>query len=75
MKITVIDNIGQFEKIKAAWDAVYLGDPNATVFLSWGWIRGWIESTNYNWSIIAIKSNDTSQYIAFMPVYTKLLKE
>lgn len=68
MKITVIDNVELFKKIKAEWEVVYSSDPNATVFSSWGWMHGWIESTIYNWSIIAIKPNDTSPYVAFMPV-------
>jgi len=68
MHIDIINTIEQFEKLKKNWDDVYSADPNTTIFTSWAWLRGWIESTSYDWSIITVKPNSISPCIAFMPI-------
>lgn len=72
MHISIINDIGQFEKLKEAWDTVYSKDPHTTVFVSWGWLRGWIDTTSYDWSIIALQPDANAPYIAFMPIGVRL---
>ncbi|MCF6147973.1 MAG: hypothetical protein E3K37_04860 [Candidatus Kuenenia sp.] len=66
MHIELIDNIKQFDKLKDEWDAVYLADPNATVFVSWAWLRGWIEITSDDWFVLAIRPDKSMSYVAFL---------
>lgn len=68
MKISVIDKIEQYEQLKPNWDEVYSADPNTTVFVSWGWMRGWIDTKSCDWSVLAAQPDDASPYVAFMPL-------
>jgi len=69
MQIDCIDNIHQFDKVKKTWEAVYSVDPYAHVFVSWAWLRGWFEVTPHRWSVLAIRPDNTSPYVAFFPLY------
>ncbi len=71
MRIDVIDNIQQFDKLKKSWDDVYVADINATVFVSWAWIRGWIETTSGEWLVLAIRHDDSISYVAFLALGVK----
>lgn len=83
MIANVIDNIEEFEKLKDNWDAVYQGDPNTTIFISWQWMLGWIkawtgyttEELSYDWQVIGIKPDAHTPYVAFMPISTKTIKK
>ncbi len=68
MHVSVINDIKQFEKLKEDWDTIYSKDPHTTIFVSWGWIRGWIDTRSYDWSVLALQPDPDSPYIAFMPV-------
>lgn len=66
MEIKLIKSIDQFNKLKQNWNDVYLEDPHATVFTSWTWMRGWLETTLYDWQVLAIRPNSALPYVGFM---------
>lgn len=68
MKITQIDEICEFDKIRTDWDQVYAADPNAHIFVSWMWLRKWFEVTPYPWFVLAVQPDDRSPYVAFFPL-------
>lgn len=68
MHIDIIDTVTQLETLKENWNAVYAEDQSTTIFVSWGWMRGWLEITPYKWIILAIRPDSTSSYVAFMPL-------
>jgi CelD/BcsL family acetyltransferase involved in cellulose biosynthesis len=68
MKISRIDDIHQFDQLKTGWEAVYSADSHAHIFVSWTWLRGWFEMTPYTWSVLAVRPDDTSPYVAFFPL-------
>ncbi len=74
MHISIINDIEQFEKLRDVWNTIHSTDPHTTVFVSWEWIRGWIDTKVYDWSVIAIQPNSHSPYIAFMPVGTRYFR-
>ena len=68
MRITAINKIEQFDSLKDNWDHVYSSDNHATVFLSWAWIRGWLQNTSFEWLTLAAQSDAVSSYVAFMVI-------
>jgi hypothetical protein len=58
MKVTIIDNIDKFHKLRKTWNDIYAMDPDATAFESWAWLCGWLESTPQDWLVLAIRQND-----------------
>lgn len=68
MRLDIIDTAGKFEQIREHWDAVYAADPHTTFFLSWEWMRGWIEITPHDWRVPALRQSTNSPYVAFMPL-------
>lgn len=68
MIIKIIDDIQQFDQVKPNWEEVFAADPDATIFTSWGWIRGWIDTKCCDWSILAVQPDVGAPYVAFMPL-------
>lgn len=66
MEIKLINSIDQFNRMKQNWDDVYSADPHATIFTSWAWMRGWLETTLYGWHVLAFRPGTAQSYTAFM---------
>ena len=66
MQVDCINDIDRFDELKAAWDTVYAADPHATIFVSWAWLRGWLEVTPYDWLVLAVRPDNASPYVAFL---------
>ena len=70
MRIDVIDTMPALVRLEQNWNAVYDGDPDARLFLSWEWLSGWIEQIEGPWFILAAKASyeDHAPYVAFLPL-------
>jgi len=66
MKVTVVNTIKQFEEIKSIWDSVYAADMNASVFVAWDFIRGWIDHNKNKWMVLVARPDDRNDYKAFL---------
>ena len=66
MQVDCINDIDRFDELKAVWDTVYAADPHATIFVSWAWLRGWLEVTPYDWLVLAVRPDNASPYVAFL---------
>lgn len=73
MQVDIINDIHHFDEVKPAWDAVYTADPNATTFVSWAWLRGWIETTTCPWLVLCVRPNNSSHHVAFLPLLLQTL--
>lgn len=74
MQIEVINNIKQLDELETNWDNIYAADPHTQIFLSWSWLRGWLEVIAHDWFILAIKDKSDSPYIAFFPLAIRSLQ-
>ena len=74
MLISVIDDIEQFDQLKTAWEKVYDLDKDAQIFLSWSWLRGWLEVNAQEWLILALQTESNSPYVAFFPISIRSFK-
>lgn len=74
MQVCQIRDIEQFDQLKTAWETVYSADPHAHIFVSWVWLRGWFEMTPYTWLVLAVRTDDTSPYVAFFPLTIRTLR-
>lgn len=66
--LRVISSLREFEAVKEDWDLAYAADPHARVFLSWGWLRGYLEKTDQKWCVLAYRRSPSSGDAAFMPL-------
>jgi CelD/BcsL family acetyltransferase involved in cellulose biosynthesis len=73
LEIRTLTNLIDFETLKDNWDNIYNRDDKATIFQSWSWLRGWIEKFPGDWFIIAIRSDNDSDYIAFFPLFREIV--
>jgi CelD/BcsL family acetyltransferase involved in cellulose biosynthesis len=71
MQVQVINTIQQFANLKKTWDRLYAADPNATIFVSWAWLRGWIENLNAPWLVLCTRPDKNSPYVGFLPLFQK----
>ncbi|HMR63805.1 MAG TPA: GNAT family N-acetyltransferase [Anaerolineae bacterium] len=71
MQIDRIETLTQFDQLRASWDVVYHHDPQAHVFVSWLWLRGWFELTPYRWLVLAVRPGPGSPYVAFLPLVSR----
>lgn len=74
MQIEIINTIKQFDRLETNWNNIYASDSNAQIFLSWHWLRGWLEVVPHDWFILAIKPEPDSPYIAFFPLAIRSLQ-
>ncbi len=74
MQISRIANIQQFDQLKTDWEAVYSADPHAHIFVSWMWLRGWLDITPFTWIVLAMRPDEASPYVAFFPLNLRFLR-
>jgi CelD/BcsL family acetyltransferase involved in cellulose biosynthesis len=68
MQVREIDTIEEFDAARGDWDAAFAADPHASVFVSWAWMRGWLDVTPHPWTVLAARENDRSPFVAFLPI-------
>lgn len=68
MKVSLIDSMEAFEKVRPGWEEVYNQDPTSTIFTSWAWFRGWLQGTSWPWRILALHPDQGKEYVAFFPI-------
>lgn len=74
LHVSVVTKVADLDRLKESWKTVYESDPSATVYQSWGWIRGWIDAImradagTLSWSILAVENGRDTGYIGFLPI-------
>jgi len=68
MQIKCVETLDQLDRLRSDWEAAYLKDPEAHIFLSWSWIRCWLEITPYKWLVLTARYNENSNDVAFLPL-------
>jgi hypothetical protein len=70
MPITVstISKLNEFIKMRSDWNRIFNLDGQATIFLSWHWLRGWLKVTPFSWMILAAKEDSNGYPVAFLPL-------
>jgi hypothetical protein len=61
MNVTLINARDQFYELRQAWNDIHARDPDATVYQSWAWLCGWIESAPHEWLVVAVQRQGTVQ--------------
>jgi CelD/BcsL family acetyltransferase involved in cellulose biosynthesis len=67
-----IKSIDDFDNIRSAWEQVYCQDEQASLFLSWTWLRGWMNQNSAGIWILGVQYYDRpdspGEYVAFLPL-------
>ena len=74
MQVEIINSIQQFDNLKTDWNNIYACDSHAQIFLSWSWLRGWLEVVPHDWFILAIRTKPDLPYVAFFPLGMRSLQ-
>ena len=74
MQVEIIDSIQKFNELETNWNNIYTSDSYAQVFLSWSWLRGWLEVVPHDWLILAIRPKPSAPYVAFFPLAIRSLQ-
>ena len=68
LRVDRINNLTSFGEIKKDWEQLYKSDSNSHVYISWLWLYSWFSTTPYKWVVLGVKNEDTSTYVAFLPL-------
>jgi CelD/BcsL family acetyltransferase involved in cellulose biosynthesis len=68
MKVDLIDDMDAFEAAREDWENVYGQDPTSTIFTSWAWFRGWLQSTPFAWAILVLHPDNGGGRVGFFPI-------
>jgi CelD/BcsL family acetyltransferase involved in cellulose biosynthesis len=68
MQVERVSALERFDALRSEYEAVYVADPHASVFLSWDWLRGWFTFAPYPWMVLAAKTDDGAPPSAFLPL-------
>jgi CelD/BcsL family acetyltransferase involved in cellulose biosynthesis len=67
-----IESIADFEQMRSDWERVYREDETASLFLSWTWLRGWLNQSTEGICILGVQHfdqpNQPGEYVAFLPL-------
>lgn len=65
MNVISVSTYSALDKLRNAWEAAYAADPLAHVFVSWPWIRSWLQVSPYAWLILVARPSDSAPPVAF----------
>jgi CelD/BcsL family acetyltransferase involved in cellulose biosynthesis len=68
LQVDVIDSLDDLLAVRQDWERVYDADPEAQFFLTWSWIYNWFSSTRQRWLVLAVRSQNAENYLAFFPL-------
>jgi CelD/BcsL family acetyltransferase involved in cellulose biosynthesis len=71
MDVDVLETPAAFEAARSSWDQVYAADPEANLFLSWGWLSKWLPEVGDQWLILAARPTAAADYVGFFPLRWK----
>lgn len=72
MHVDIVSAFDELEKLQGDWEAVYDADPESNYFMSWNWMRRYLQ-TRANWHVLAAKRTEADEhYIAFLPLQIRL---
>lgn len=71
MKTRAIHDLSALDALQDRWRYVYMSDTNATVFQSWGWLRGWLGATEDPWTVLVVEREAEPRPVGFFAFYTK----
>jgi len=69
--IIFVEKIETFEALdtlRTAYESIYAGDPHRNVFVSWSWLRAYVESMAGTWCVLAARSMREHRYVGFCPL-------
>ncbi len=65
LSVVPVSTVTDMERLKEDWDATYAADPQAHMFSSWWWVRSWIESTPYKWTVLVARRGEAGAAVGF----------
>ena len=71
MDVDILETPAAFEAARSHWDQVYAADPDANLFLSWGWLSRWLQEIDSQWLILAARQDVSTKYVGFFPLRWK----
>jgi CelD/BcsL family acetyltransferase involved in cellulose biosynthesis len=74
MLITRIEDLHHLDEMKGNWEAAYSADPHAHIFVSWMWLRGWLEVAPFPWLVLAARPTREAPYVAFLPLNMRIAR-
>lgn len=66
MRVRKYESQKEFDQLRSRWVQVYDADPEAHIFLSWAWLRGFIDITPFAWMVLAILPDDKDEIVGFV---------
>jgi CelD/BcsL family acetyltransferase involved in cellulose biosynthesis len=62
-RITTLD---AFDAERARWEQIERADPCATVFTSWRWLRAYLPTARYRWTVLVLR--EAGEAVAYLPI-------
>ena len=63
-----VRQLDEMDRLSERWWQVHDADPHASVFSSWGWVRGWCEATANPWVMVVAGHEAHREPVAFLPL-------
>ena len=71
MYVDIVSAFDELDRLRPDWEAVYDADPESHYFMSWNWMRRYLE-TRGNWHVLAARPAEGTAYVAFLPLQIRL---
>jgi len=67
LTVDAVASLSALDLLRDEWHALYARDAQASVFMSWEWLRAWAEVSPYPWSVLAAR-DDSGAARALFPI-------
>lgn len=68
MIIQAFKHLEQLDDVFAEWENLYKSDKQATIFMSWHWMRGWLKVCPHVWQVLVCRSEPDGPAEGILPV-------
>lgn len=59
MHVDVFQSVGELERLRPGWEQLYRTDPDANYFMSWPYVRDWLNTLEYPWFVLAARESSS----------------
>lgn len=66
MRVERIATLAAFDAERERWESLERSDRHATVFTSWRWLRAYLPTSRYRWSVLVLRERGAA--VAYLPI-------
>ncbi|MEZ5775706.1 MAG: GNAT family N-acetyltransferase [Hyphomicrobiaceae bacterium] len=68
MQISFVSTLEELPALETSWNALHAADPDASLFLSYAWMRCWLAGQPPRWFILVARDEERDDIVGLLPL-------